>query len=227
MVNNFDNIFESNFFKRLDSLNNTGMNVFLTVIVMKRRKDDPTMKKDVSIVRQYTIENKNDLLNLKNKIIEQCENNLARAYISVNIRDSREILLNMATKCIEKYKEKGAAPQPWNIFWEVAGQSGIVKGEKRWVIDIDNYNIDNYSDHPIYIILKCIFSEIYNNLYINMIDIIPSKSGFHLIVPPFDLMKFQKEINKYIGKNFELLSDYKNVKDFIKKDNITLLYTLV
>lgn len=226
MVNNFDNIFNSNFFKRLDFLNNTGMNVFLTVIVMKRRKDDPMMKKDVSFVRQYTIENKNDLLNLKNKIIEQCENNLARAYISVNIRDAREILLNMATKCIEKYKEKGATPQPWNIFWEVAGQSGIVKGEKRWVIDIDNYNVNDYLSHPICIILKNILSQIYIN-YIDLIDIIPSKSGFHLIVPPFDLMKFKKEIDKYIGKNFELLSDYKNVKDFIKKDNITLLYTLV
>ena len=224
MVNNFKNIKNSKFFKDFVELSNN-MDVFLTILIMKRRKDNPEMKKDVSIVRQFTVCNEKEYDDLQPKIIDLCQANNARAYLSVNVRDSREILLNMATKCIEKYKEKGSSIAPWNIFWEVAGQSGIVKGHKRWVIDVDDYDINNYMDHPIYIIIRdiiCITQSI--DTFNKSFDVIPSRTGFHIIVSPFDIAKFQKDINGYIGKNYQLLTDYRNVKDFIKKDNLTILY---
>lgn len=222
MINNFNIIYNSQLFTELETLNNMKKEVFLTIIIMKRKKDNPDMNISIAIIKQYVIENKNQLIDLEQKIIEYCNINNARAYISVNIRDTREVLLNMASKCIEKYKDKGSTPKLYNIFWEVAGQSGTVKGYKRWVIDIDNFEYSEYLNHPIFIIISNIINES-NNLN-HKFDIVPTKSGFHIITPPFDIMKFKNNIECYIGKNFEFLSEYKNPKDFIKKDNLTILY---
>jgi hypothetical protein len=93
------------------------------------------------------------------------------------------------------------------LFDSVVGQ--IKTQEKRWIIDVDNVSTDGFNHDP---------SQIEMREYINELQkeagrephmtFIKTRSGFHIITQPFNVMKFREK--------------YPDVD--IQKKNPTLLY---
>jgi hypothetical protein len=78
------------------------------------------------------------------------------------------------------------------LFDSVVGQ--IKTNEKRWVIDIDNVSIDGFSHDKYYISMR----EYINELQLEAgkeqgMTFIKTKSGFHIITQPFNVMKFKEK----------------------------------
>jgi hypothetical protein len=78
------------------------------------------------------------------------------------------------------------------LFDSVVGQ--IKTNEKRWVIDIDNVSIDGFSHDKYYISMR----EYINELQLEagkeqVMTFIKTKSGFHIITQPFNVMKFKEK----------------------------------
>ena len=75
MINNFPNI--------RDLLTFGDEDKFYFIQIFKRRKDNPEMKKDMVIIDNYFVYELEHFNGLEEKIIKQCIDNNARAYMSI------------------------------------------------------------------------------------------------------------------------------------------------
>lgn len=152
-------------------------NSFYFVQIIKRRKDNPGMKNDVSIKDRLFLYNENELFELKEKIITSCNFYNARAYITLNPRSLEKVAFETLRQIAEHISKKEYKAVK-NACYSACGQYASEK--KYWFVDVDEKDLDKYD-------------EIQNELGINFVGKLPSKSGFHLITKPFDPREFYKK----------------------------------
>ncbi len=171
---------------------------FYFLQILKRRKDNPDMKRDVSVIDNFFIYQIEDLNKLQDKIINLCESNNARACIRLNVRDAEKIALQtlkITTDCILNKDYKGVK----SAYLSACGQYASDKN-KKWIVDIDTKEdsvVTEVIEHLLTIPNMLIYAKI------------STKNGFHILVSPF---------------NPKLFSDkYPSID--LHKDNPTILYT--
>ncbi len=156
---------------------------FLFVQIIQRSKDNPTLGANNRLVKYYCIESYDQLLNKKEDIITLCESMNARAYIHYTPRTytdvHKEMLFDLANRMRSAQSDRGLR----NCFSRACGIS-YVKTKKTWVVDVDDVE-----DVP-HEIIKNINSMLPDGD--KVIDIMKTKSGFHLITKPFNCAEFYK-----------------------------------
>lgn len=174
---------------------------FYMLYVFKRKKDQPEGERDnhqsVRTIKTYCIESINHLERRYDEIKQLCEMFKARSYIHVQKQNHKDVSLNMLSSLAERIRD-GVSNQK-GLFDSVVGQ--IKTQEKRWIVDIDNKDIQELRNVQV-TINKC-KPEGPKTKYV-----IPTKNGFHLITDKFDVLEFKKQ--------------YPNIG--IQKKNPTLLY---
>ena len=174
---------------------------FYMLYVFKRKKDQPEGERDnhqsVRTIKTYCIESIDHLERRYDEIKQLCEMFKARSYIHVQKQNHKDVSLNMLSSLAERIRD-GVSNQK-GLFDSVVGQ--IKTQEKRWIVDIDNKDIQELRNVQV-TINKC-KPEGPNTKYV-----IPTKNGFHLITDKFDVLEFKKQ--------------YPNID--IQKKNPTLLY---
>jgi hypothetical protein len=182
---------------------------FYMLYVFKRKKDQPEGEKDnhqsVRTIKTYCIDSVQYLEKRYDEIKLLCEMFNARAYIHVQKQNHSDVSLDMMVSLAERIKN-GVKNQK-GLFDSVVGQ--IKTNEKRWIIDIDNVSIDDFTYYKYYIEMR----EYINELQLEAkkeqeMTYIKTNSGFHIITQPFNVMKFKQR--------------YPDVD--IQKKNPTLLY---
>jgi hypothetical protein len=182
---------------------------FYMLYVFKRKKDQPEGEKDnhqsVRTIKTYCIDSVQYLEKRYDEIKLLCEMFNARAYIHVQKQNHSDVSLDMMVSLAERIKN-GVKNQK-GLFDSVVGQ--IKTNEKRWIIDIDNVSIDDFTYYKYYIEMR----EYINELQLEAkkeqgMTYIKTKNGFHIITQPFNVMKFKQR--------------YPDVD--IQKKNPTLLY---
>lgn len=196
-VNNFENIKQF--------INTSDENEFYLLQIFQRAKDNPDLEgvKDKKVIKSYYVSSKEYLDKKKEDIIELCKKYHARAYINLNKKSYKLISL----KCMqllanaiynENYREIRS------MIDSACGKTGSCDGNKIWVTDVDEKNID-LVNHIKSIIEECELKD-YPNV---IVGINPTLHGYHILTRPFDQDKFRKM--------------YKDKID-IKSNNPTLLY---
>ena len=182
---------------------------FYMLYVFKRKKDQPEGEKDnhqsVRTIKTYCIESVDHLERRYDEVKQLCEMFKARAYIHVQKQNHRDVSLNMMVALAQRIQDGNTNQK--GLFDSVVGQ--IKTQEKRWIIDVDNVSTDGFNHDP---------SQIEMREYINELQkeagrephmtFIKTRSGFHIITQPFNVMKFREK--------------YPDVD--IQKKNPTLLY---
>jgi hypothetical protein len=182
---------------------------FYMLYVFKRKKDQPEGEKDnhqsVRTIKTYCIESVDHLERRYDEVKQLCEMFKARAYIHVQKQNHRDVSLNMMVALAQRIQDGNTNQK--GLFDSVVGQ--IKTQEKRWIIDVDNVSTDGFNHDS---------SQIEMREYINELQkeagrephmtFIKTRSGFHIITQPFNVMKFKER--------------YPEVD--IQKKNPTLLY---
>lgn len=192
MINNIELI------KPLLNFENEGD--FYMLYIFKRKKDQTTDKanhQSVRTIKTYCIESIEQLETRYDEIIQLCEMFKARAYIHIQKQNHKDVAMNMITEIVTRI-QSGQINQK-NVFDSVVGQ--IKTQEKRWIVDIDTQNRREIVNIRKFIRTLKPEGE-------KVIEIIPTKSGVHLITKRFDVMEFKKK--------------YPEID--IQKKNPTLLY---
>jgi hypothetical protein len=245
MTDNFDII------KDFVSKNTLNKGDFYFIQILKRRKENPDLKKDVSVIKNFFFYSVTDFDTHKAEIISLCHENNARAYIRINKRNETKIALQTIRIAIDEilsgnYRPKfeiQATEEPAKSLEAIKtitdaisnGDYSLCKyahlsacGQfasdpvKKWVIDVDDKSIIDD--------VKSFLSEI-----TTIVLTLPTKNGFHFITTGFnpDLMnktitETVLEINKYdeyvereIKRQIPIFKDVE-----IKKDSPTILYTI-
>ena len=166
---------------------------FYMLYVFKRKKDQPEGERDnhqsVRTIKTYCVDSIEYLDKRYDEIKQLCEIFNARAYIHVQKQNHSDVSLDMMVSLAERIKN-GVKNQK-GLFDSVVGQ--IKTNEKRWVIDIDNVSIDGFSHDKFYIEMR----EFINELQVEAgkeqgMTFIKTRSGFHIITRPFNVMKFKE-----------------------------------
>lgn len=199
LVDNFDLILDQLSFKNRDE--------FYFVQIIQRKKDGNKnlhTRNGYRVIRSYYIYSKQELLDLKNRIIDLCKNNNARAYINPNVRNAKEVSL----ECIKRYSDLVLNNNSFmgNNIWDSCCGSTRAKGYKAlWTIDIDN--LEHLET------LKQIINQCQGAREDKIKYIVPTVNGCHLITYGFNRV----ELNERLHKSGIPLID-------IHTNNPTLLY---
>lgn len=189
MVDNFEQI------KKL--LNYNSEDDFYFLQIMRRKKENPTLTSNTKIIDELFI-NSNEYLDTKKEyIIQMCNMFNARATIRLNRRSYKTCSLQSLSNLAQQIAN-GQSPSVSRLYSSVVGKYHN-EPFKRWIIDIDQKEIDS-TMLPTLERIKPIGNK--------LIDIIPSKNGYHIITSPFDVSEFSKS--------------FPNID--IHKDNPTNLY---
>ena len=134
-----------------------------------------------------------------------------RAYISVNHKSMKHITLNT----IAEYANRVAHDnfdKPYSWFDSCAAKY-VEHSKQLWIVDVDtedaninNISIDDLVENYIKIIESCEPKS-------KIVTVIPTKSGKHIITNKFNISEFMK-----------LVHNSKQIDEFVKKNNFTLLY---
>lgn len=191
---------------------------FYAVEIIHRAKDGESIAamlrsggNSLHLIKAYYINSIDELDKRKNEIITMSETFNARAYISVNVKSYEQItkqaMIEYANRiAINDFKK------PQSVFNSCVGKF-VQRSDQLWILDVDkedaermNMSIDDLADF-----YKRAVEDV--KPYKQIVAIIPTRSGRHIITHPFDTQRF---FNAFpIGQNSEAL---------IKKNNPTLLY---
>ena len=221
---------------------NRNPNNYMVIELIRRGKDNPNLPSANYHFKNYYIYSPNDLDKYEIEIKQLCNLLDLRAYISVNIKDIQQVMLNTSAEYARRLATHDYK-KPYAI-WESCSGKYVSAGDKKFVIDIDD--IENkpigYVDNVIELIdVKCrnekrfkerckflpnehpIFGHQYikytgndsDSVYDNVIMTVPTKTGIHIISHGFDQETFKKEFNLI----------YPEIKlPDIKVNHLTLLY---
>ena len=167
---------------------------FYMLYVFKRKKDQPEGERDnhqsVRTIKTYCIESLDHLDRRYEEVKQMCEMFKARAYIHVQKQNHFDVSLNMMVALAQRIQDGNTNQK--GLFDSVVGQ--IKTQEKRWIIDVDNVSMDGFNHDP---------SQIEMREYINELQkeagrephmtFIKTRSGFHIITQPFNVMKFREK----------------------------------
>ena len=195
---------QNNFKEVRQFLNFDDDDTFYFIQIIKRRKDNPDMDRPETIIREYFVDNQEYLDKKEESIIELCELHNARATIRLNKRSykkcAHQMLIELAHKLLA-----GQYKSIKSMFSSVAGKYSADK-DKKWILDIDVGDIDFGDPHTM--------EELRHSMIKHkpegdkFIKILKSKTGYHVVVKPFDMREFKK--------------DYPTID--IQKDSFTNLY---
>jgi hypothetical protein len=182
---------------------------FYMLYVFKRKKDQPEGERDnhqsVRTIKTYCVNSIEYLEKRYDEIKQLCELFKARAYIHVQKQNHKDVSLNMMVALAQRIQDGNLRQQ--HLFDSVVGQLKTL--EKRWIIDIDNVSTDGFGHDDYYISMRNYINELQvdANKSTEMV-FVKTKTGFHIITQPFNLMKFKER--------------YPEVD--VQKKNPTLLY---
>lgn len=109
--------------------------------IMKRRKDNPNMSKDMIIISDIYIYSMDDLNKRMSDIIKTCDDNNARAYFRLNKRSQKKAGLQMLKKITDMIiSEQYKAIK--NAYASVSGEFHSDE-DKKWIIDLDGYSLED------------------------------------------------------------------------------------
>ena len=174
---------------------------YYVIFILKRRKDNPEMKDNLKIIKEYYISSVDYLESKKEEIIKLCEIFNARAVINLNKKSYKNTAFMLLEKLSFSLSSENYRSLK-NIFRKASGNVKII-GPKRWILDIDEKLPEERIQQ------FCTFIHRLRPEGKKEIALLPSKNGWHLITTPFDLKTF----NEQEVFNFE-----------VKRDNPTNLY---
>jgi hypothetical protein len=149
------------------------------------------MKKDMVIIDNYFVYELEHFNGLEEKIIKQCIDNNARAYIRLNRRSAKQVALKTLGR-IAKMIEDENYKHVKRAYLSCAGEYHKEE-DKTWIIDLDrNGASDEAYDAYINSVIFEAQKLIQETERDDSMSIIPTKNGLHLICRPFNLSKFRK-----------------------------------
>lgn len=186
MINNFKKI------RGLLKFDNSDQFYFLQIL---QRKKDAVKGQKVNgtnnnsrLIKAYYINSIEYYDFIENEVIKLCDLFNARAGINLNRRSYEKMALQHLKKCTDQIINK-SYDKAYKAYSSVVGAYSQ-ESDKTWILDIDSEKIPNglcdYIDYECFPLCNKLNPT-------KIIQAIPSKSGYHLLTKPFNLLDFKKK----------------------------------
>lgn len=178
MTNNIE-LFKNYLNKFFPELNKDP-DMYFVIELIRRGKDNPTLPAANYKFKTYYINTLSDIDRFEDEIIKCCDMLRLRAYFSINKKSYYQVMLDASSEYSRRLAHHDHK-KPYSI-WESCSGSYLCRNDKKWVIDLDEgFEEEDYLD----LIGKD-----------KILFRLPTRSGIHLIVTPFNLKKFWEDCEK-------------------------------
>lgn len=202
---------------------------FYFLQIIQRKKDGnqvPSANNGYRTIKIYYIRSIEDFDRRKPAIIQLCEQNHARAYINLNVRNAKEVALTAAKAYIDLVRED-RCEQGHRVYDHACGVTPKTGIKKKWIVDIDDLTPEQI-DIICEKICKCRSAYPIGSVdlgpitFDNIIAEIPTVHGVHIITHGFDVGRFRE----ILEQTTNIILTKEQIKEIttVKKDNPTLLY---
>lgn len=200
--------------------------------IIQRKKDGndvPSANNGYRTIKTYYLRSLEDFHRRKPAIMMLCEQNNARAYINLNVRNAKEVAMQCSKAYIDLVIED-RAHQGHRVYDHCCGITPKKGNKKLYIVDVDTHDTDVLG-----VVRKAIErcrsgnrvgNDKHGELYYNIVTEIPTLNGVHFITHGFDKSQLKERILYWSA-----LHDVRMTEEFInevcksiKKDNPTLLY---
>lgn len=190
--------------------------------IIQRKKDGndvPSANNGYRTIKSYYIRSFEDYERRIPAIIQLCEQNNARAYINLNVRNAKEVALQCSKAYIDLVLED-RCNQGHRVYDHCCGITPKKGVKKRRLVDVDTKDATVIAS-IVGIVNKCrSANRVTDEFYNNVIASIPTANGYHLITTGFDKQMFKQYLENETDFDETLIKEITNTK----KDNPTLLY---
>ena len=193
--------------------------VFYMVEILGRAKDNANIISHK--FKSYYINNMEDFDKYEQEIKTICDSLQMRAYVSVNHKSKRQVTLNTMAEYANRIAQDNF-DKPYSVFDSCAAKY-VERANQLWIIDVDKEECEKF---------ECGRDDLisyYRNIIENecepkkrVVEIIPTKTGGHIICHPFNVEKFMTYVR--ISYDFQHIKPCIDVESLIKKNSLTLLY---
>jgi hypothetical protein len=171
-------------------------NSFYFLEVLKRKKENPNLEKHAKLIRDFYIYSFEEFDVVAEKAIQLCEENNARAYFRLNMRDAKKIAFQYNKRLSELLITEDYKNIP-RSYAAVVGEFHS-DPDKTWIVDIDNPEGGTFIDYQSVDEVAKDIKEIYakyakEDALPVIVATLPTKNGTHLITRPFRLDMFNKQ----------------------------------
>ena len=183
---------------------------FYIVEIIGRRKDGASIESHK--FKTYYIKKLEDLDKYENEIKLLCDILNMRAYISINHKSMKHVTLNVLAEYANRIAQDNFT-KPYSVFDSCAAKYAE-RADQLWIIDVDKEECEKF---------KCGRDDLisyYRYIIENeceprrkVVEIVPTKSGGHIITHPFNTVEFANKACRC-----------KTVEGLIKKNDLTLIY---
>lgn len=182
------------------------------VHIMRRPKDCKALTNTLGSneaqrrIRTYYIDNIEYLRAKIPAIKELCNSCHARAYLIVSPKDNFDCLLNLGKKILETIQMKNYSVKPEHLLRQAYCENHKSR-KKMWILDLDNdsmieswveYNCGGQALHKKEWTMEAVYDLVKKHVEAagkdsSAIYRVPTRNGYHIITPPFNLQEAQKE----------------------------------
>lgn len=174
---------------------------YFVQIIIRGKDDNPSIKGNnkYRIVKYYTFSSEKEFNDNIEEIKTICQALNARAYINLNKRNWKDATFAMLEDVTKRLKDK-RYNSVRSSFSHCTGKLNAKRHERYYIIDVD----ENKSDKEISDFIAVLQNE-YGCANITIFETI---NGYHFVVPPFNVDKFNENYNHDVHKNGSTLLFY-------------------
>ena len=204
---------------------------FYFVQIIQRKKDgNPDLvssNNNYRKVKSFHIQSLEDFDRRRKSIMDLCRQNNARAYIYMNRGNFCSVAIDNAIEILTNFK-LGTPKKAKESYDSCCSKYCKPHTKKKFLVDVDTKDEATLNEF-IRIVNSCRseFNKdgIYDVCTRNVLDVIPTKNGFHLFTVGFDKGMFIQRIDEYNTTQHNGTLFTKNeLKNLVMKDGQTLLY---
>jgi hypothetical protein len=160
---------------------------FYYLQILQRKKENPELGSNSRVIKNYYIKSQDELLRKYDEIKKLCQVFNSRASLRLNKRSFYKVgfkaMENLAHTMANKDFDK------LHSSYDRAVGLGHNDSIKKWIIDIDAPQ----SNDSAYVEKMKVYIENQLPLGNKILNVVPSKTGIHLITTAFDLRTFHEE----------------------------------
>lgn len=181
---------------------------FYFLQILKRRKDNPEMDRDMVVIKNFYIDGLTQFDNLEPIVKDICKDNNARAYLRLNRRNFERVAVRTLRNIAELMETHNYA----NIksAYDHACGDQCSEKPKTWIIDVDTKDGVELEDT-----IRLVTEYLVKAGRDPIVELVTTPNGYHILAKGFNLREFREAYNatgRIMGPNM------------IHKDNPTILY---
>ena len=175
-------------------------NEFFFGMLIQRRKDpgNEHMRKNVRVVDNFVIRDWNHLREIWVDNLMRIERDNLRLVMRLNKRNHEKMTLDMLEELPKRMKQGNFNQK--SLFWSLAGKAKHHKRkDELWMLDIDGDINKGDLNWLLPIVTSFVRLAGKDESKVNVLE---SPNGWHIVTPPFNKVKFKKELDQGYKRNW-------------------------